>query len=150
VALDDLELELCQPGRLREDRVGHADLAGVVEETREAEQIEALAPEPQLLAEADGDPLHPQRVAGGVRVLRVDRGVEALDRLERALLEQPVRLDEPDRPGAELLVLAAQRPRRSAHEQREQPSEREKTAPTASHSIVRREPIRWLRVAGLA
>src|SRR5207302_946979 len=106
VALHDLELELRQPVRLREDRVGDADLADVVEEPGEAECVEPLPVEPELLAERDRDSLNALGVPRRVRVLRVDRRVEARDGLERALLEEAARLDEPNRARAMLGVLA--------------------------------------------
>ena len=64
VPLHDLELELRQAVRLREDCIGDADLADVVEEPREAQDVESLPLEPELLAECDRDPLHALRVAG--------------------------------------------------------------------------------------
>jgi hypothetical protein len=75
------------------------------------------APEPELLAECDRDPLYALGVARGVRILRVDRGVEALDRLECALFEEPVGLGEAQRPRAELRVLAVERAGGRSHEQ---------------------------------
>ncbi len=54
--------------------------------------------------------------------------VEALDRVERALLEQSIRLDEPQRPGTQLCVLAVEGPRRAAHKQSERRPESEEHA----------------------
>src|SRR3954463_4128060 len=110
MALHDLVFELRQPIRLREDRVGDADLPDVVEEAREMQHVDLLRAEPELPAEGDRDPPHALRVARGIRILRVDRRVQALDSLERALLEQPVGFREAQCPASELLVLAAPRP----------------------------------------
>ena len=111
--------------------------------------VELLPLEPELLAEGDRDPLHALRVARGVRILGVDRGVQALDRVERALLEQAVGLDEPQRTGAELLVLAAQGARRAAHEERERrPEDQEHDADgEPEHRAARADqPAQRLRV----
>jgi hypothetical protein len=116
MTLDDLEVELREAPRLGEKRVGDADLADVVEEAGEAEDVELLAVEPELLAQGDRDPLYPLRVPCGVGILGVHRRVEARDRLERALLEQPVGLGEPQSARAQLRVLAAQRARGAPHE----------------------------------
>src|SRR5436305_1413249 len=83
----DADVGLREAGRLCEDRVRSADLADVVEKPGEAEDVEAFRVEPKLLADGDGDPAHALGVPRRVRILRVDRRVEALDRLERALLE---------------------------------------------------------------
>ena len=53
-----------------------------MEERAEAERVEAILGQSELLANRDGDPLHAQRVTRGVGILGLDRGVQALDRLE--------------------------------------------------------------------
>src|SRR3954468_7096069 len=129
MALHDLVLEPRQPIRLREDRVGDADLPDVVEEAREMQHVDLLRAEPELPAGWARGPPHALRVARGIRILRVDRRVQALDSLERTLLEQPVGFGEAQCPAAELLVLAAQRPRGRAHEQRKGRPESDEHAP---------------------
>ena len=121
MAFHDLELELREAGRLREDRVRNADLADVVEKPGEAEDVEAFRVKPKLLADCDGDPAHALGVPRRVRILRVDRRVEAFDSFEGALLEETVRLDE-------RRVLAPERARGAADEQHERRPESEKDA----------------------
>ena len=87
VLLDDLELLPRERGRLREDRIRHADLADVVEERCGPEQLEALRRQAELAAEKQRHRADTVRVAGGVRVFRLDGRVQCLDRFERALLE---------------------------------------------------------------
>src|SRR5437763_1892929 len=101
VELDPVELLGGEGGRLRQHGVGHRELADVVEEGAVAEGVEALGRDPELRGDREGDTLHPKRVPGRVRVAGVDGRVEALDRLERALLEQPVRLEQLSRARAE-------------------------------------------------
>ena len=61
-----------------------------------AEQVELRLREAELAADREGELLHAPRVAGGVRVARVDGRREGLHRRGRALVEQPVRLLERD------------------------------------------------------
>jgi hypothetical protein len=65
-----------------------------VEEGTVAQRIELGVGESELLADPKRDPLDTERVSGGIRILCIDGGVQGLDRLERALLEQPVGLEE--------------------------------------------------------
>ena len=64
---------------------GTAELADVVEERRVAEQVELGLRQPELAADRERELLHAARVAGRVRVARVDRRREALHRGRRAL-----------------------------------------------------------------
>jgi len=76
-----------------------------VEERPEAERIDPVAGELELLAERERDLLDTLGVARRIRVLRLDGRVQRLDRLERALLEPPVRREELARPLAQHLGL---------------------------------------------
>src|SRR5919201_3359638 len=87
MTLDDGIFLVVERGGLREDAVGDGDLADVVEETAESHRVEAVRGNTELLRNRERDPLHARRVPRRVGILRVDGGVEALDRLERALLE---------------------------------------------------------------
>src|SRR2546423_5930555 len=87
-------LPVVELARLDQDPVGNGDLADVVEEGPESQRVQARGRELELLPERERDLLYPQRVAGGVRVLGLDGGIEALDRLERALLEPAIRVEE--------------------------------------------------------
>ena len=51
---DDLPLLVGERARLGEDRLGHADLADVVEERAELEPLQRLRVEPELLARRGG------------------------------------------------------------------------------------------------
>src|SRR5439155_20385082 len=126
VALDELELLFGEAGGLRQDGVWDAELADVVEEGAEAQRIETLLRQVQLLADRYRDALDPQGVAGGVGILGLDGRVQALDRLEGALLEPAVSFHEILRALAQLLGLPAKHLRRSADEEDEQrPEHRE-------------------------
>src|SRR5439155_10887815 len=83
VSFDHVELFARKARRLREDRVRHGELADVVQERAVTEAVELWPCEAELLAERKRQLLHPERMAGGVRILRLDRCVEALDRLQR-------------------------------------------------------------------
>ena len=96
VALHQRPLLARQARRLEEDRVRDRELADVVEERRVAEQVELRLREAELAADRERELLHAPRVAGGVRVARVDRRREGLHRRGRALAQQPVRLLERD------------------------------------------------------
>src|SRR5207253_7629361 len=150
MALHDLELELSQPGRLREDRVGHADLADVVEEAGEAKHVELLPAEPQLLAERDSDPLHPQgvpavygslastvafRLSTASSALSSSRRLDSTSRIVRARSFAFWRRRVCDAPRTSS-ASAAQSAR--------------KTPPTANQRVVRREPISRPRAFGFA
>ena len=80
--------------RLHQDRVRDRQLADVVEEGGVAEKVELGTGEVELAADRERQALHAARVAGRVRVARVDRRGEAFHRRGRALAEQPVRLLE--------------------------------------------------------
>src|SRR5919109_163366 len=125
VPLDRLELLRGQSRGLREDRVRHGELPDVVEERGVAEHVEALRRKPELLADRERDRLHALRVSGGIGVLGLDRGVQRLDRLERALLEPVVRVEQLARPPPQPLGLTAQEPRGAAHEEGQRDVERE-------------------------
>ena len=71
--------------RLQEDRIRDRKLADVVEERRVPEQVELGLREPELAADRERELLHASRVAGGVRVARVDGGRQRLHRRGRAL-----------------------------------------------------------------
>ena len=58
-------------------------------------------------------------MAGGVGILRIDGGIEALDRLQRALLEAAVGVHQLAGAGAKRDCLALHRRRRVTHEQRQ-------------------------------
>jgi hypothetical protein len=88
-------LPVVELGRLDEDSVGDRDLADVVEEGAEAKRVELLRVQAELLAERERDALDAERVPGRVGVLRFDGRVQALDCLERALLEPLVGLTPP-------------------------------------------------------
>ena len=96
VALHQRPLLGRERGGLQQDRVGDRELADVVEERGVAEQVELRLGEAELAADRERELLHAARVAGRVRVARVDRRGERLHRRGRALLEQPVRLLERD------------------------------------------------------
>jgi hypothetical protein len=95
--------------RLDENPVGHGDLADVVEQRAEAQRVELLGRQVELCRDREGDALHTQRVAGRVGVFRLDGCVQALDRLERALLEPLVRGEQVALALAELPASAAVR-----------------------------------------
>ena len=61
-----------QPVLLLEDAVGHADLADVVEEAAPLEGLELRLRDVHLLADVDGDRLHPMAVLAGERIPLVD------------------------------------------------------------------------------
>ncbi|CAN5300345.1 hypothetical protein BH09ACT13_BH09ACT13_04400 [soil metagenome] len=75
--------------RLREDRVGDADLADVVEERSRAEDPELLGGKAELASDGERNPADALRVARGVGVACLDRGVQGLDGLEQAFLQSP-------------------------------------------------------------
>src|SRR5437763_11720570 len=90
-------------------------------------------------------------MTGRVRVLRVDRRIETLDRLERALLEEPVRLGETRRAVAQLGGPQPERARGPADEQRErEPQRREDAAdgqPDREHALADQLlEVGWVRV----
>ena len=91
---DDVELRAVELSGLGQDAVRHGDLADVVEEPAETNRVEPIRRHAELRCDREGDALNPRRVPRGVRILRVDGGVEALDRLERALLETAVRVHQ--------------------------------------------------------
>jgi hypothetical protein len=84
-----------------------------------AKRVELVRRQVELGRDRERDALHAARVTGGVRILRVDRRVEALDRLERARFEPLVRLHQCARPVAELARLRPQRARGGADEERQ-------------------------------
>ena len=118
-------LPVVELARLDQDPVRDGDLADVVEEGAEAERVQALRRELELLAQCERDPLHTERVAGRVRVLCLDGRIQALDRLQRALLEPAVRVEQRLRAFAQLARLAAERARGAAHQKGEGGPERE-------------------------
>ena len=128
VPLDRLELVGVQARGLRQDRVGHGELADVVEETGVAERVQPVGRQAELFADRERDLLHALRVPGRVGVLRLDGGVQRLDRLERALLEAVVRLQQLARAPSQSLRLAAQELRGAANEERERDVEGEEDA----------------------
>ena len=129
VVLDQLELVGGEASRLREDRIGHAELADVMEESAEAKRIQAFLGQLQLFADRNGDSLYALRVARRVRILCLDRRVQALDRLEGALLEPGVNHHQILQTLAKLLRLPAKHVRGASHEEREQqPEHREDAA----------------------
>ena len=140
VALHERPLLVGEHGRLEQDRVGDRELADVVEERRVAEQVELGLRKPQLAADRERELLHAPRMAGRVRVARVDGRREALHRGRRALVQQPVGLLERnvlalDRLGrrAELLCAALRVPEvrllRLAHEEQRDGEDRERVEP---------------------
>ena len=107
VLAHDRGLRAVEPLGLREDRVGHPDLADVVEERRRREGAELSRGEAELASDRERDAANALRVARGIRIARLDRGVERLDRLEQRRLELARRLDEVVRARLEILVLRA-------------------------------------------
>src|SRR5690606_11784170 len=90
VLLDDLELLLGEPALLRDDPLADRDLPDVMELRRDAEALDLLGSEPQLLADADGVMGDARAVAAGVGVLGLERISEAADRREEGLLKVAV------------------------------------------------------------
>ena len=78
-ASDDLPLVLVERAFLQEDRVGNADLAGVVQARGERDLGERSLVEAQLLRDPRGEPHDALRVLPRVAVVKVDRGREGLD-----------------------------------------------------------------------
>ena len=151
MALDQVVLLRRERAWLREDSVGDAQLADVVEEPCEAERLQPAARQVERLADRECDLLNALRVAGGVGVARLDGGVEALDRFERTLFQELVRLEQARRPVAQLRGPQSQRSRRAAHEQREQEPENEEHAPDGEpdHPNARANDVLqagWIRV----
>ena len=104
-----------------------------------AEGAELLRGEAQLASDRERDAADPLGVAGRVRIARLDRGVQRLDRLEQGRLELPRGLDEVVRARLEVLVLRAHASGRAAHEQRERRARGlPKTSPTAYQTVAAR------------
>src|SRR6266540_140822 len=119
MALDHGERVVVEGAALREDAVRHGDLADVVEEAAEAHGVESLSGNAELLRDGESDPLHAGGVSRGVRILRVDGRIQALDRLERALLEPAVRVHQLAGARLQRRGLATQPRRRIPDEQRQ-------------------------------
>ena len=94
VASHDRKLVVVERAGLRQDAVRHRDLADVVKQAAEAHRIDPVRRQTELLGDRDRDALHARGVPRRVGILGVDRRVQALDRLERALLEPPVRVHQ--------------------------------------------------------
>ena len=119
MASDGVELLIVELAGLGQDAVRDGDLADVVEEPAEADRVEPLGRHAQLGRDRERDALNSRRVAGGVGILRVDGRVEALDRLQRALLETAIGVHQLARTGAQRDRLALHGRRGVAHEQRQ-------------------------------
>jgi len=102
VALHLEELVVGEPGGLEQHRVGHADLADVVEDPGGPDLVDLLLRHPELAREHRGVLGDPGGVLVGVAVLEVDRAGEGVDRVGEAggarairlLLERERRVDE--------------------------------------------------------
>ena len=125
MALHELVLLVGETAGLAEDGVRDGELADVVEEARVAEHGQPVGRKAELRAERDDDPADALRVTGGVGILRLDRRVQALDRLERAVLEAAIGLEQLPRAIAEGDRLPAHAHGRAAHEQDEREPEGE-------------------------
>ena len=102
VPLEDLVLLRRDLARLREHRLGRADLADVMEDAGDADRLALGLGEPQLARDALGEERHAAGVAVRVRVLRLDGERERLHRLEEHL---PLREHEIEVELREVLVL---------------------------------------------
>ena len=104
---------------LREDRVRDADLADVVEERGGRERPELRRRRRELAPDRERDPPHALRVARRVRVARLDRGVQRLDRVEEVLLHLARATRSAHAIASARAVVLPREPRgRAAHEQR--------------------------------
>ena len=163
VALHQRPLLAGEARRLQQDRVRDRKLADVVEERRVTEQVELRLREVELPADGERKLLHASRMAGRVRVSRVDRRRERLHRRRRALAQRPVgllerhvlRLDRVRRL-AQLLCRSLRvrevRLLRLAHQEQRHGEDREAVeadgrvadahhgADEAVHDVVRQEP----------
>src|SRR5215211_1967695 len=90
VLLDGAALPWSQRARLGEDRLGHCELADVVECRAVAERPQLGAGHAELLADRYGPSDDRGRVAGRVGVPRLQRGGERLRRAEVGAVEPPV------------------------------------------------------------
>ena len=81
---------------LHQDRVGNGDLADVVEQRRVGEDLELVAREPDLAADAYGDLTHAPRVPCRVGIPGVDGRRQALECLGGPGAQQPVCVLERD------------------------------------------------------
>ena len=98
----DVELGVGERPRLLQDRVGHGELADVVQETADREVAETLGREPELVADLCRAKRDPARVLLGVRVLLGELDEERADvRSEKGLgLGDEVRAAEISEQGA--------------------------------------------------
>ena len=76
-----------QRAPLAQDRVGHADLADVVEQSGEVDVAQFGLGEPQLAGQLDGDPRNALAVAAGVGVLGVDGRGQRADQAREEVLD---------------------------------------------------------------
>ena len=86
----DDPIEVAERLRLEEDRLGHSELADVVEVRGVAQHVELCIRKAQLASEEHRERLHAARVPGRVRVSRVDGRRKCLHGCGRALAEQAV------------------------------------------------------------
>ncbi len=105
-----------QRAHLAEHRVAHADLADVVEQCAEAQDVEVFARKRHRLADGDGNAAHAFGVPRGVLVARVERGRERFDdadiRAARVRLGRAQRPDQRvERVGQRIDLAALPRPR---------------------------------------
>ena len=86
--LDDQALLVGQRARLRQDRLGDADLPDVMEQRAELEPFQLSAVEAEPAADLECEVGDPARVRRRVLVVRLECVRERLDRLEKRRLQR--------------------------------------------------------------